>query len=368
MGEAWEPTPAEMATISYMQRVGTDNGSDQSSNILSHSCTKRSSSPHTRILYFDNLRVIGHGKWCRWEARVDGRSCPAPLAGSVYTHNSDNDHYPATIVGECPGVSAGNHQVQIYVTRNGGADCYTGWTPGPRVMHALIEVQEGRAVGGGGSSNPVPTKCKSGSPGNCKLTNINVPGYSPGRLVRIHNGRRIRKSTEAHSCPNGYKVWSPRNKNDWTIVYNAMKKNINNYPKKPHFIVDVTRPANGCGGCTKYAMNSTTAQQGSWRTTHRSAWWLRDARYNEPNGDYHANCYLHIYDVNPNNVRFNDGSCAYSSTDYLCQPMNIKCLPGSPGNCKGERVRAIGYSAGGLIKITNGLRVSKISEQDSCPK
>merc|ERR1711934_1353201 len=66
------------------------------------------------------------------------------------------------------------------------------------------------------------------------------------RLVRVHNGRRIRKSTEAHSCPNGYKVWSPRNKNDWTIVYNAMKKNINNYPKKPHFIIDVTRPANGC--------------------------------------------------------------------------------------------------------------------------
>merc|ERR1712151_719256 len=338
MGEAWEPTPAEMATISYMQRVGTDNGSDQSSNILSHSCTKRSSSPHTRILYFDNLRVIGHGKWCRWEARVDGKSCPAPLAGSVYTHNSDNDHYPATIVGECPGVSAGNHQVQIYVTRNGGADCYTGWTPGPRVMHALIEVQEGRAVGGGGKP-AIPTKCRSGSPGNCKLTNIHVPGYSPGALVRIHNGRRIRKSTETHSCPVGYKVWSPRNKNDWTTVYNAMKKNINNYPKKPHFIIDVTRPANGCGGCTKYAMRSTTAQQGSWRTTDRSAWWLRDARYNEPNGDYHANCYLHIYDVNPNNVRFNDGNCNYASTDYLCQkesPAPTTCGPSSSGSCRVE--------------------------------
>merc|ERR1711959_42423 len=76
----------------------------------------------------------------------------------------------------------------------------------------------------------------------------------------------------------------------------------------------------GCGGCTKYAMRSNTAQQGSWRTKDGSAWWLRDARYNEPNGDYHANCYLHIYDVNPNNVRFNDGSCAYYSTEYMCQP------------------------------------------------
>merc|ERR1712032_1405773 len=41
---------------------------------------------------------------------------------------------------------------------------------------------------------------------------------------------------------------------------------------------------------------------------------------NEPSGDYHANCYLHVYDVNPNNVRFNDGSCSYYSTEYLCQP------------------------------------------------
>jgi len=99
-------------------------------------------------------------------------------------------------------------------------------------------------------------------------------------------------------------------------------KNIKNYPQKPHFIVDVTRPANSCGGCTKYAMKSSTAQQGSWRTKDGSAWWLRDAKYNEPNGDYHANCYLHIYDVNPNNVRFNDGNCNYYSTEYMCQKIS----------------------------------------------
>merc|ERR1711959_381048 len=171
---------------------------------------------------------------------------------------------------------------------------------------------------------PVPTKCRSGSPSNCKVSNLNVKGYSPGGLVRIHNGRRVRKSTETDSCPNGWKVWSPRNKNDWTLVYNKMGKNINNYPKKPHFIVDVTRPANGCGGCTKYAMKSGVGQQGSWRTKDGSAWWLRDSKYNEPNGDYHANCYLHVYDVNPNNVRFNDGSCGYSTTDYLCQMASKK--------------------------------------------
>jgi len=166
-----------------------------------------------------------------------------------------------------------------------------------------------------------PTKCGPGSSGSCRVEVLNnVVGYSAGKVLRIRNGRGVRRSTDKSSCPTGWKIWSPRNKNDWIKVYNAMGKNINNYPKKPHFIVDVTRPANGCGGCTKYAMKSTTAQQGSWRTTDRSAWWLRDARYNEPNGDYHANCYLHIYDVNPNNVRFNDGSCSYYSTEYLCQP------------------------------------------------
>ena len=163
--------------------------------------------------------------------------------------------------------------------------------------------------------------CKKGSAANCKVTNVPVKGYSAGQLVKISNGLRVRKSTEKDSCPDGFKIWSPRNKNDWTLVYNAMGKSINNYPKKPHFIVDVTRPANGCGGCTKYAMKSNIAQQGSWKTTDGSAWWLRDAKYNEPNGDYHANCYLHIYDVNPNNVRFNDGNCNYASSDYLCQPI-----------------------------------------------
>jgi len=168
----------------------------------------------------------------------------------------------------------------------------------------------------------VPTKCKSGSPSSCKLKVIvgKGKGYSAGAVVRIDNGRAVRRSKETHSCPSGYKIWSPRNKNDWTVVYNALGKNINNYPRKPHLIVDVTRPANGCGGCTKYAMKSSTSQQGSWRTTDGSDWWLRDGRYNEPNGDYHANCYLHIYDVNPNNVRFNDGSCSYLSSAYLCQP------------------------------------------------
>ena len=131
--------------ITYMQKVGTDSSSDGTSSVLSTSFTKKSSSSSSsvRILYYDNLRVVGTDKWCRWEVKVDGKSCAAPLAGSVHTKSNDNDHYPATIVGECPGLSAGKRNINVALSRSAGADCHTGWTPGPnRVMHALIEVQE----------------------------------------------------------------------------------------------------------------------------------------------------------------------------------------------------------------------------------
>ena len=154
--------------------------------------------------------------------------------------------------------------------------------------------------------------------------------------MKISNGLRVKKSTEQNSCPVGWKIWAPRNKADWTSVYNALGHNINNYPKKPHLLVDVTRNSNGCGGCTKFAMKSRVKQQRSWRTEDGSAWWLRDTKYNEPNGDYKPNCYLHVYDVNPDNVRFNDGNCNYSSSDYLCQPEDL-----SPVVVHGRKLRGM---------------------------
>jgi len=166
--EVWEPTPAEQSMITYTQRVGTDSASDGTSSVLTTSFTKKSSSSSVRILYYDNLRVIGSGRWCRWEMKVDGKSCAAPLAGSVHTNSGDNDHYPATIVGECPGVAAGKHTINVAVTRSSGADCHTGWTPWPRVMHALIEIQE---------TSPAPCNVPNSNkqPGSACAC---LPGYS----------------------------------------------------------------------------------------------------------------------------------------------------------------------------------------------
>merc|ERR1712216_470082 len=86
--EVWEPTSAEQSTISYMQRFAVANGVDTSGSLLSHRFKKRSPSTGLRILFYDILRVIGSasGKWCRWEVKVDGKSCPVPLAGSLHTN------------------------------------------------------------------------------------------------------------------------------------------------------------------------------------------------------------------------------------------------------------------------------------------
>ena len=113
--EVWEPTPAEQKKITYSQVVNSDNGSDQTTSVRDMSFVKLSTKSSMRILYYDNLRVIGSGRWCRWEVKVDGKSCPVPLAGSVHTSSGDNDHYPATILGECDGFGAGKHKINVAI-------------------------------------------------------------------------------------------------------------------------------------------------------------------------------------------------------------------------------------------------------------
>ena len=143
--EVWEPTPKEQAMMTYVQKFNTNSGTGASNSALSSSFTKMLSSTSVRILYYDNLRVVGDNKWCRWEVKVDGLSCSAPLAASVNHYTTDNE-YPGIILGECLGVAAGAHKIKIVSTNSVGADCYSGWTSSPRVMHSLIEIQEVNAT------------------------------------------------------------------------------------------------------------------------------------------------------------------------------------------------------------------------------
>lgn len=113
----------------------------------------------------------------------------------------------------------------------------------------------------------------------------------------------------------------------------------------PYWIADITKPSDGCSGCTNHAMNSGVSEHSAWRTTDNQEWWLRDTPYSQPDGDYKANCYLRMdwrpwYGTSENhsptavdNIMFNDASsnqCKHHSESYLCQPEVPQSPPEEP--------------------------------------
>ncbi len=112
----------------------TDNGQIKS-RVLSFS--KQYDDTAIRILYCDNIRVLGTNVAPRWEIRIDGNSVPG---GAIFQDKYDeggNRHMPTTILGYATRVGAGVHEIQIWVspapgypaTASGGSpvDAYTGW-------------------------------------------------------------------------------------------------------------------------------------------------------------------------------------------------------------------------------------------------
>ena len=101
--------------------------------------------------------------------------------------------------------------------------------------------------------------CGKGSAANCRADPVALQGpYSAGKLIRVTNGLKISKSADPNSCPKGWKLWSPQSQQDWQTA-----KDSTTLPAAPHMLVDVTRAANGCGGCNKYAMKSSVPEQSS---------------------------------------------------------------------------------------------------------
>lgn len=165
----------------------------------------------------------------------------------------------------------------------------------------------------------ISTTPKKGSPASCQCEKLALTGtYSAGALIKCEGCWRVSKSTQKNSCPVGTKLFSPVSNKDWKTVLASAKP-----LRSPNWIIDITRPQNGCGGCTKYPMNSHQPAQGTWRTSDGSAWWLRSTRYSEPSGDYYANCYMDLWKIpaNENSVVFNDHRCKYHSNAYYCQPV-----------------------------------------------
>jgi len=214
----------------------------------------------------------------------------------------------------------------------------------------------------------INTNPAKGSPKTCKCDRVTLNGpFSPGPLVKCVNCRDIRRTADKSSCPDGTKLFSPRSRTDWkTFIASARPL------RAPNWIIDVTRPQNGCGGCTRNAMNSANKAQQSWKTQDDSPWWLRSTRYNEPNGDYHANCFLDLWHTprNSNSVTWNDGSCSYHAKSYYCQLALVSLTPkkGSPRGCMCSKIELAGsFSAGTLIKCKGCLDVRKATQKNSCP-
>merc|ERR1719198_2112716 len=113
----------------------------------------------------------------------------------------------------------------------------------------------------------------------CTCKKVQLTGaYSAPVLLKCEECAPIRSSEQANSCPAGTKLFAPQSREDWqTFLASASPL------RAPHWIIDVTRPQNGCGGCTRNPMNSGNSAQKTWRTSDAAPWWLRNSRYNEPN-------------------------------------------------------------------------------------
>jgi len=215
------------------------------------------------------------------------------------------------------------------------------------------------------------TKPRSGSPKGTKCSRVSLRGfYSAGALIKCVNGIATRKSKDKNSCPRGTKIFSPRSRSDWT-TFMASAGPL----RAPHWIIDITRPQRGCGGCKNNVMNSKNRNQRTWQTSDGSPWWLRSTRTGQPDGDYYPNCYMdlwrnHLWRRNPNNVLYNDYNCNYHSKSYYCQPIALDLKPksGSGAACKCSKVELSGkYLAGFLVKCTQCRTVYKSTQKNSCP-
>jgi len=216
----------------------------------------------------------------------------------------------------------------------------------------------------------ISTKPKKGSPTSCKCRRVTLEGhYRAGPLVKCTGCHDVRRVTDKDSCPSGTKIFAPATRGDWQTFLNSAGP-----LGQPHWIIDISRPQNGCGGCTSNAMNSHNSLQKSWRTSDGSPWWLRSTKYSEPSGDYMKNCYLGLGKTKPkneNSITFNDNKCNYHSKAYYCQKKRIWVKPkaGSPTSCKCSPITlASPFSAGLLVKCEQCISVSRAQQKNSCPR
>ncbi|MBI5607478.1 MAG: proprotein convertase P-domain-containing protein [Deltaproteobacteria bacterium] len=139
-------------------------------------------------------------------------------------------------------------------------------------------------------------------------------GYT---YLPVDSGKTTFKSTDDNTCKDyGWDIVYPRTKSQWISMLG--KYGTSYFATIP----GVTKPGDGGNytGCVMRDPKAYGSGCGDWKVPDGGKWWLRDSTYSEPNGDYGANCWLSMYNFDPNNIQFNDGTCGYSTSKYLCAP------------------------------------------------
>ena len=160
-------------------------------------------------------------------------------------------------------------------------------------------------------------------------------------LVNVYpvvGGDRTCRRTDANSCPAGMDLWVPRDYEHAAAVHAAFGDAMTK-------LVGVYRPENGCGACTTTPMNSD--DQRAWEALDPGnnvaftsvagddePWFMRSAWYNEPNGNYQADCWLTTtwregWEEGVG-FRLDDNQCNICSASYLCSTNQVERLRDEP--------------------------------------
>jgi hypothetical protein len=143
--------------------------------------------------------------------------------------------------------------------------------------------------------------------------------------------------------PLGLDLVYPRSKNHWSAMSKAVLATIaaskngsgayNDFFLTTYGVYRNTTAGNGSANYNGKTMRSAeyggTTNAADWRVKDGGMWWIRDATYSEPNGDYTSDGLLGMGSFsNPYNLTdltFNDGYCCYYATgNYYLVSTNTK--------------------------------------------
>merc|ERR1711988_1307258 len=126
-------------------------------------------------------------------------------------------------------------------------------------------------------------------------------------------------ATEKNSCPEGTNIWVPRTQGHLNAVHAK-------FGGPSSALVGIYKKTDGQTNdqiTLKTAMTSRTAGSNWLSTAHFTGqvdkpWFLRSQKYEEPSGDYTANCWLGYWGHDKHGRKFNDNKCNNCWRRYVC--------------------------------------------------